>query len=284
VADYSKSVEQVYQDATEYMVVEEHSPIFLYFFDSDPTTRDFDAPSWVPLYDRPFDIPGENSSFAQAPVQCSPHMSIDGDVLTIQALILDFVSISTMNFSKENMQHLVLDFVSKLPDEHRQQVEENRLSGLWQTLVGYRPKIDDGTALEQGFLEFISVLPNFNHLVPESQDGIAEHESLENENDFVDDMLVALLSKSAPLGRSVFQTSTGLYGSGPAGRNDIDARAVETGDCVVVFPRTKFIHILRPVEDRMYTMVGNGYIGGIREGWPAFNEVGIPEPVPIRIR
>jgi hypothetical protein len=151
--------------------------------------------------------------------------------------------------------------------------------------VNYDANSYYGPALEQGFLEFISALPNLNHLVPESQDGTAENKPIKNKDYFFAFFMTTMLSKSNALwGRNVFQTTTGHYGYGPAGRNDIDARAVETGDSIVVFAGQCHIFIIRPVEDGMYTMVGRGYIPGLEEGWPAFKEVEMLELVPIRIR
>jgi hypothetical protein len=116
-----------------------------------------------------------------------------------------------------------------------------------------------------------------------TQQAIKKSTTVDHVAYFKDQMSYQILGQISTLGRNVFQSISGYFGIGPAGRNDINASAVQPGDCIAVMPNAQYPVILRPVEDGIYVLVGKDYIA-CPEGPPWSKEGNILLVVPIRIR
>ncbi|KAG4438095.1 hypothetical protein IFR05_006416 [Cadophora sp. M221] len=321
--DYTKSVERVFQDATESVILWEGSLLSLMTQCCDPLSRPWNSmPSWVvPLEPRLARFTPAAVPLLEWMIKHKDRMVLAGDVLTGYGLIIDTIEFVTENLSETNMATHVLGVFDRYATEDVDvdiditeaarntflavnaygpglAIEEDDFFCLLSSwiILRYRP-IPNEIAQNPTVPPTSARSPKANEDVEEPkvhadplprEVNIAKwalsHADTNRLADIASDFKYEVLDMKTGLGRNIFRSSIGCVGVGPLGWNKENSPpAVQTGDSLALIHTVPTPMILRLREDGAYTVVGSAHVGNLLD-MDLFKSGVLPELEPLRFR
>lgn len=267
--DYEKSIASVLRDGTLYAICESQSlEVFNYISRrSDNDWRDADFPSWVPRWDRPWDVGHDPTRFEwhfrtcgsyQTPDQVSDPSSTRPDTLLACGIVTGTVAQVLASFDALASAHTYIDVVQrkmKILSELGMSEEESEGIVAATLVAGTDHRgavVLPGDNLE-AFRAWLGHLVAHQSFPPASRgrDDSGEHSRLAAEFDKA--------CKAACTNRSLFVTVEGRLGLGPKVSDVEDAVAVLWGCIYAVVLRG-----LRGTDE--YAVLGTAYVEGLMHG------------------
>jgi hypothetical protein len=276
--DYVKPVEMVYQEAATSIVKFDKHVRFLYYLRLCTTDRqNTSCPSWVPdLDERRVALIWQNlGGITEFGSTCA----VQGDSLIIKGFIFDSVVDATRNFTEDNLERQIRDIIK---DTSLSSLGHEAKTSILRSLLHFhegRSTTCDFKSMEKGLKE----------LLAEKHRSVGLNRTkpplTENATALLRNIKQTML-REPDFGHNLFQVSSGLFGTGPAGRTsqEIPQKAIQIGDFVVIMPGYCMPIILRQLDDREhYCIIGNAYIGGMQKA-DCLKKGNLPELVELRIR
>lgn len=262
--DYTKPIAQVLRDATYAALTEYAWNTHFLCWVSHRTEDEVEGrtfPSWVPQWQRTWSEESDPSPFANLfnastglITRLPGHGSLDGNVLSIEGLLIDSVRETTSVLPDaplpiESLAQFVHDGLRLCCDIGLKDISDPGVCRLARCLIA-------GTTA-QGQLaggEDIRAFRDWNAHV-EQLDPVATERELQYHDD---SNSIAVARYGARVGdvctsRRLFNTSSGRVGLGPS--------MMRPGDCVVLFASTDTPFILRK-DGALYHLVGECYVDG----------------------
>lgn len=269
VVDHTKTIEEVYIEATRAIIEHEQTVDFFEYHNVSPSVRKRNLPSWVPSYD-------EHSLifYLQSVPECkflsrrNRLIVAKGDILTVHGYIMDSVSAVTANLSEDNATSCILSQFANASSSNL----EFKMSSLWQALIDCNHAEDDQDTYEQGFHDLMSYWTRKNG----SNSLTAQGEK------YLSRVRQTLLEPDHGMGRPIFETRQGFFGIGPGGPNDSSSTSSLEGDLVALIATAQAPLILRPRNDGSYMLIGTTSLGCI-EQTACFKNGNVPILEPLRV-
>lgn len=275
--DYRRSTEQVYQEATECIIVyEQYLGLWNYLNLGPDVKGGVGLPSWVPWFGDQAILFGIRQLDLIDQV-CKTHqpMQVQRKILKVYGLIFDLIIHISDNLCVTNIKSCIRQAFNSTTTSPFPSIGQNEaITSLWQALVAFDVSLHDYSMCEKGFLSLNSQEAN-----------ISEDLSTEEQDYFELQMKLDLWDEDLGLGRNLFGSSQGYFGVGPAGRNgpaEAMTPVVQVGDFIALIANARTPVILRPTDGGHYSLIGAAYIGCIQNS-PRFQDRSPLELSPILI-
>ncbi|KAI7553019.1 hypothetical protein KC319_g13130, partial [Hortaea werneckii] len=267
--DYEKSTASVLRDGTLYAICESRSlEVFNYISRrTDNDWRDPDLPSWVPRWDRPWDVKHDPTRFEwhfrtcgshQTPNQVSDRSSTRPDILLAGGVVTDTIAQVLATFDALASAHTYIDVVErtmKILSELGKSEEESERTVAATLVAGTDHRgavVLPGDNLE-AFRAWLGHLVAHQSFPPASRGGDEPGKQLRLAAEY------DKACKTPRTNRSLFVTVEGRLGLGPKVSDVEDAIAVLWGCIYAVILR-------RLRESNEYAVLGTAYVEGLMHG------------------
>jgi hypothetical protein len=254
--DYWRSIEQLYQETTEFIIVyEQDLGLWRYLNLGKGVKGGENLPSWVPWFGRHATLFGIRQLDLISQVCTSPPlMQVEGSTLTVHSLIFDSITYATENISNKNVKPHIRHAFNNIASSPSSSIGQDEATvSLWQALINYDASLHDFSMSEKGFLSFMSQAIH-----------IPEDPAAEAQEYYESQMRLDLWDKDLGLGRNLFRSSQGYFGVGLARRNvggGVAPLVVEVGDYITLITNAHTPIILRPEHGRHWSII-SAAIGG----------------------
>jgi hypothetical protein len=275
--NYSSSLGQVYQAATEWLIKESQSLQFLRFQAHVVDHLKADIPSWVLWLNNPTDYKVSfqlNKHSNNHPIIPQIPVTLENSILEASGFNFDIVIQAYDNLSKQELWNQVVDACDGLKEvTTRLNDHELAVHALWEALtMPHKTRSKDANdrffsafkaemsleniALIKGILSGmlrIEDQANVKRVEEASQiDGVYFDERVRER------LELFIIDPARPLGRNIFISSRGYCGVGPMGDNrpGNNSPAVQVGDWIAMLSTAPAPVILRPLNDGYFNLVG----------------------------
>jgi len=279
---YQEAAKEVYQEAAKAIIEQDQHLHIWKYLNIGPEAREGDAlASWASYIGTQNILFGLKAvPFLKEVCKTKQRIRLLGDSLIVSGFIVDQIAHVSGNLSKRNVRWEVITFSGgRLKD-----LDVAAQTSLWRALITFDPHSHDYNAFEKRFSNLITQWDDAEH----ASEHVSHFEEFINHDLRLEH---GLWRSGYNLGRNLFRTNRGLFGIGPAGKNEswkTGEQAVEVGDRFAIVAGALTPVILRPHhdqanDDEWFSVVGMAYVGCL-EGAECFKDRKVLDFEPLTIR
>lgn len=160
--DYTKSIEEVFTEATMWIILEEQKLVPLNWICVVPAIRPItNMPSWALYFEEngpSLTSPGFRFLFDK--VTCPARITISENVLTVHGFVLDIVASASENFTHEKIATQISEAYNSISSSQAYGNIGLARKALWQTLLQFGTNERDPGSCEEQFESVLVLFPS----------------------------------------------------------------------------------------------------------------------------